>query len=56
MTLQTRDSTRLIATLARYLPRGDLYRLVEPVDLVQADDPDTTIATIEKFPVKVGGL
>ncbi|MFD7117532.1 hypothetical protein ACFWAA_10855 [Streptomyces sp. NPDC059922] len=54
--LTTKDPARLIGKLTQYPPKGDLYQLQEPVDLVLPDDPDTVIATIEKFPAKVGGL
>lgn len=54
--LTTKDPAKLIGKLTQFPPRGDLYQLQNPVDLVMPDDPDTTIATIQKFPVKVGGL
>jgi hypothetical protein len=54
--LTTKDPAVLIGNLTQFPPRGDLYQLQNPVDLVLPDDPDTTIATIQKFPVKVGGL
>lgn len=42
--------------LTQYPPRGDLYQLNTPVDFVNPDEPDTTVATITKFPAKCGGL
>jgi hypothetical protein len=56
LVLTTKDPAKLIGTLTQFPPRGDLYQLQNPVDLVDSTNPDTTLATIEKFPVKVGGL
>ncbi|GAA4526231.1 twin-arginine translocation signal domain-containing protein [Amycolatopsis samaneae] len=56
LVLTTKDPGLLVGKLTQFPPRGDLYQLQNPVDLVLPDDPDTTIATIQKFPVKVGGL
>ncbi|MEU6197880.1 hypothetical protein [Streptomyces sp. NPDC047061] len=54
--LTTRDPARLVAQLTQYPPRGDLYQLRNPVDLVDPERPDVTVATLQKLPVKVGGL
>jgi hypothetical protein len=56
LVLETKNPAILIATLTQYPPKGDLYRLQNPVDLAAPDDPDTTVVTIETFPVKMGGL
>ncbi|MFD2467414.1 twin-arginine translocation signal domain-containing protein [Amycolatopsis silviterrae] len=56
LVLTTKDPALLVGKLTQFPPRGDLYQLQNPVDLILPDDPDTTIATIQKFPVKVGGL
>ncbi|MEV4051913.1 hypothetical protein AB0J55_12085 [Amycolatopsis sp. NPDC049688] len=56
LVLTTKEPATLIGQLTQFPPRGDLYRLQNPVDLVLPDDPDTTIASIQQFPVKVGGL
>ncbi|KAI8870987.1 hypothetical protein GQ42DRAFT_9449 [Ramicandelaber brevisporus] len=56
LVLTTKEPMKLVGQLTQFPPRGDLYQLQNPVDLVLPDDPDTAIATIEKFPVKVGGL
>lgn len=56
LVLTTKDPAKLIGQLTQFPPRGDLYRLQNPVDLILPDDPDKTMATIERFPVKVGGL
>ena len=56
LVLTTKDPGMLVGQLTQFPPRGDLYQLQNPIDLVLPDDPDTTIATIQKFPVKVGGL
>ncbi|GGQ32164.1 hypothetical protein [Streptosporangium pseudovulgare] len=42
------------AELTQYPPRGDQYRLREPLDFLNADG--TTQATLETYPAKVGGL
>lgn len=54
--LTTKDPAKLIGKLTQFPPKGDLYQLQNPVDLVGLENPDTVVATIEKFPVKVGGL
>ncbi|KAF9923761.1 hypothetical protein FBU30_006196 [Linnemannia zychae] len=56
LVLITKEPMILIASLTQYPARGDLYRLEKPVDLVLPDDPNETIATLEKFPAKRGGL
>jgi hypothetical protein len=54
--LTTKDPAQLIGTLTQFPPKGDLYQLQNPVDLFGLDNPDTVVATIQKFPVRVGGL
>jgi hypothetical protein len=54
--LTTKDPAKLIGALTQFPPKGDLYQLQNPVDLIDLENPDTTVATIQKFPVKVGGL
>jgi hypothetical protein len=54
--LTTKDPAKLIGKLTQFPPRGDLYQLQNPVDLIDLENPDVTVATIQKFPVKVGGL
>lgn len=54
--LTTKDPARLVARLTQYPPRGDLYQLQNPVDLVDPENPGVTVATLQKLPVKVGGL
>ncbi|MEV6825145.1 hypothetical protein [Amycolatopsis sp. NPDC051102] len=56
LVLVTKTPALLVGRLTQYPPRGDLHQLQNPVDLVLPDDPDTTTATIRKFPVKMGGL
>ncbi|KAF9570128.1 hypothetical protein EC968_002146 [Mortierella alpina] len=56
LVLITKDPMKLIGTLTQFPPKGDLYQLQNPVDLVLPDDPNTTLVTIQKFPVKIGGL
>ncbi|MFI1715300.1 hypothetical protein ACIGW4_25075 [Streptomyces sp. NPDC053513] len=54
--LVTKQPMVLLAKLTQFPPRGDLYQLEKPVELVHPDDPAKVMAVIEKFPVKVGGL
>ncbi|MEU2288986.1 hypothetical protein ABZ614_45130 [Streptomyces sp. NPDC013178] len=56
LVLTNREPMVLIGRLTQYPPRGDLYQLQKPVELVDPADPDKVIAVIEKFPVRVGGL
>lgn len=56
LVLTTKSPDKLIGTLKEFPPKGDLYQLQNPVDLIDLENPDVTVATIEKFPVKVGGL
>ncbi|MGW2103088.1 hypothetical protein ACWCPX_36480 [Streptomyces olivaceoviridis] len=45
------------AALTQFPPRGDLYTLAKPVDLVAQDgDPDKVLARITQFSAKTGGL
>ncbi|WP_329580943.1 hypothetical protein [Streptomyces sp. NBC_01361] len=54
--LVTKDKFTLIGQLTQYPPKGDQFQLQKPVDLVDLDKPNTVVATIQKFPVKAGGL
>lgn len=54
LVLTTKDPAKIIGQLTQYPPRGDLYQLQNPVDLI--DDDKNVVATIQKFPVKIGGL
>ncbi|MFE6615555.1 hypothetical protein [Amycolatopsis sp. NPDC057786] len=56
LVLTTKDPAQLVGHLTQFPPSGDHYRLQNPVDLILPDEPDSTIATIQRFPVKVGGL
>ncbi|MEU6432408.1 hypothetical protein ABZ860_41425 [Microbispora sp. NPDC046973] len=56
LTLTTKDPMILTATLTQYPARGDLYQLAKPVDLVEADSPDTVVARLTAFASKRGGL
>ncbi|MFF2130607.1 hypothetical protein ACFVW1_35620 [Streptomyces olivochromogenes] len=56
LVLTTKEPMVLIGQLTQYPPRGDLYQLEKPVELVAPEDPTKVLAVIEKFPVKVGGL
>ncbi|MFE1199695.1 hypothetical protein ACFW6E_44490 [Streptomyces olivaceoviridis] len=55
--LTTKEPMILKATLTQFPPRGDLYTLAKPVDLVAQDgDPDKVLARITQFSAKTGGL
>lgn len=54
--LTTKDPAKLIGHLTQYPPKGDLYQLQSPVELVDLENPDITVATLQKLPVKIGGL
>ncbi|MFI1767559.1 hypothetical protein ACH41H_36690 [Streptomyces sp. NPDC020800] len=56
LVLITKEPMVLVGQLTQYPPRGDLYRLEKPVELVDPEDATKVLAVIEKFPVKVGGL
>lgn len=56
LVLTTKDPAKLIGKLTQYPPRGDMYQLQNPVDLIDLEDPDTVVATLQKLPVKIGGL
>ncbi|MFK0288442.1 hypothetical protein ACIQVL_49415 [Streptomyces sp. NPDC090499] len=56
LVLTTKEPMVLIGKLTQYPPRGDLYMLEQPVELVDLKNSDKVLAVIEKFPVKVGGL
>ncbi|MEU8178981.1 hypothetical protein AB0C14_39480 [Microbispora hainanensis] len=56
LVLETKNPARLIGNLTEFPPRGDLYQLQNPVDLILPETPDVTVASIQKFPVQVGGL
>jgi hypothetical protein len=56
LVLTTKNPAQLIGKLTQFPPKGDLYQLQNPVDLINMENPDTVVATIQKFPVKVGGL
>ncbi|UNS99553.1 hypothetical protein MMF93_26210 [Streptomyces tubbatahanensis] len=56
LVLTTKNPGKLVGQMDAFPPDGAMYKLQNPIDLVLPDDPDTTIATIQKFPVKVGGL
>ncbi|MGW7545202.1 hypothetical protein ACWGKQ_29455 [Streptomyces sp. NPDC054770] len=56
LVLTTKNRFTLVGQLTQYPPRGDLFQLQQPVDFVDLEDPDTVVATIQKFPAKVGGL
>lgn len=54
--LRSKNSAVLIGNLTQFPPRGDLYQLQNPVELVLPDNPDVTVASIETFPVQVTGI
>lgn len=54
--LTTEEPMILNATLTQYPAKGDLYRLVNPVQLVLPEDPDKIVAQLTIFASKRGGL
>ncbi|MFF2518761.1 hypothetical protein [Streptomyces sp. NPDC058086] len=56
LVLRTKAPAKLIGTPTQFPPKGDLYQLQNPVDLIDLENPDTVVATIQKLPVKIGGL
>ncbi|WP_217554979.1 hypothetical protein [Streptomyces sp. GbtcB6] len=56
LVLYTKNQFTLIGQLTQYPPKGDEFQLQNPVDLSDLGNPDTVVATIQKFPVKVSGL
>ncbi|MFE9749004.1 hypothetical protein ACFYOT_29200 [Saccharothrix saharensis] len=56
LVLSTKNPVQLTSKLAKFPPRGDIYKLQNPMELVLPDNPDTTIVKIDSFPIKVGGL
>jgi hypothetical protein len=55
MKLRTKEPAKLLSPeLSKFPPDGDMYRLETPIKLVHPDT-DQVIATIDKFPVRVGG-
>ncbi|KAF9967246.1 hypothetical protein BGZ73_000635 [Actinomortierella ambigua] len=56
LVLESKEPAILRSTLTQYPPRGNLFILQAPVELVLPDGPVTTIATLQKFPAKMGGL
>ncbi|WP_433272523.1 hypothetical protein ACQPZF_16580 [Actinosynnema sp. CS-041913] len=56
LVLSTKNPVQLTSKLTKFPPKGDIYKLTNPMELVLPDNPDTTIVKIDKFPVKVGGL
>ncbi|MCC3764516.1 hypothetical protein K3N28_15745 [Glycomyces sp. TRM65418] len=56
LVLSTKEPGKLIGQLDNFPPKGEIYQLENPIKLVIPDDPENTIAQIDKFPVKVSGL
>jgi hypothetical protein len=56
LVLSTKNPVQLTSKLTKFPPKGDIYKLTTPMELVLPDNPDTTIVRIDQFPVKVGGL
>nr|WP_198152015.1 hypothetical protein [Kibdelosporangium sp. MJ126-NF4]CEL22866.1 hypothetical protein [Kibdelosporangium sp. MJ126-NF4]CTQ90006.1 hypothetical protein [Kibdelosporangium sp. MJ126-NF4] len=54
LVLTSKSPMVLVGTnLIQFPPKGKIHKLKNPVDLILPEDPDTTLATIEKFPVKL---
>ncbi|GAB3652866.1 hypothetical protein [Glycomyces tarimensis] len=56
LVLSTKEPGKLIGQLDNFPPKGEIYQLENPIKLVIPDNPEETIAQIDKFPVKVGGF
>ncbi|WP_116047061.1 hypothetical protein [Amycolatopsis palatopharyngis] len=56
LVLSTKEPGKLIGQLDNFPPKGEIYQLQNPINLVIPDNPDEVVASIDKFPVKVGGL
>jgi hypothetical protein len=54
--LESKEPMVLLATITQFPPRDVLYQLEKPVDFVDPAHPDTVVATLQKFPVRRGGL
>ncbi|MFC8914494.1 hypothetical protein ACGF5F_00505 [Streptomyces sp. NPDC047821] len=55
LVLRTKEPAKLLSPeLSKFPPDGDFYRLENPIKLVHPDT-DQVVATIDKFPVRVGG-
>lgn len=54
--LTTTDPMVCEATLTRFPPQGDQYKLTKPVDLVDPENPDKVVARLTSFSSKRGGL
>ncbi|MEJ2857138.1 MULTISPECIES: hypothetical protein [unclassified Saccharothrix] len=52
--LVTKEPARLLATLTQFPPTGELFKLQNPVALVDPANPAATLATIPTLPLKVG--
>ncbi|MER7929639.1 hypothetical protein ABTY96_41975 [Streptomyces sp. NPDC096057] len=54
--LTTKEPMVCDAQLTQFPPRGDLYKLSAPVDMVDPSAPDTVVARLTTFTSKRGGL
>jgi hypothetical protein len=55
LVLTTKNPAVLTGQLNYFPPRGETYQLQDPIELVDPDQPDQVVATIEKFPLQIGG-
>ncbi|MEU6895914.1 hypothetical protein ABZ934_29970 [Streptomyces sp. NPDC046557] len=56
LVLHSKNPMILRGTTSSYPAKGDAYSLEQPVQLVEEGHPDTTVATLQSFPSKRGGL
>ncbi|WP_433213825.1 hypothetical protein [Lentzea sp. CA-135723] len=54
ITLSTKDAAKLVGTLKKFPPAGDLHQLQKPLELVDAAKPTVVAAVIAKLSLKVG--
>jgi hypothetical protein len=56
LSLTAKDAATLVAKLTGFPPKGARYKLRESAELTLPGQPDSDVATILKFPVRVEGL
>jgi hypothetical protein len=56
LVLTTKDPAVLTGSLSSFPPQGEVYQLQNPIELVLPEDSEATVATIDKFPVQIGGI
>lgn len=52
--LNSKDPAQLTGKLDQFPPKGEFTSLLNPVELVDADNPNDHVGTLEKFSIQVG--